>query len=38
MLRFMRRIAVYAVLSGALLYGVHRLAMVAAARLIGTRT
>ncbi|MEV5500451.1 hypothetical protein AB0M50_34125 [Nonomuraea fuscirosea] len=31
----MRRIAVYAVLSGALLYGVHRLAMVAVAWLIG---
>ncbi|MEV0168007.1 hypothetical protein [Nonomuraea fuscirosea] len=32
----MRRIAVYAVLSGALLYGVHRLAMVAVARLLVT--
>ncbi|MEV0619171.1 hypothetical protein AB0I81_38050 [Nonomuraea sp. NPDC050404] len=31
----MRRIAVYAVVFGALLYGVHRLGMVAVARLIG---
>ncbi|NJP95250.1 hypothetical protein HCN51_38425 [Nonomuraea sp. FMUSA5-5] len=33
----MRRIAVLAVVFGALLYGVHRLAMVAVARLIGNQ-
>ncbi|WP_344496285.1 hypothetical protein [Nonomuraea monospora] len=33
----MRRIAVLAVVSGALLYGVHRLAMVAVAWLIGNK-